>query len=156
MSTENEKQALREKLESIEKLEREYEKLKTDKHKLDGEIKPIKQYLEQSMNKARMRKFELEDGEFQVEKVPKKHQTRPTLKMAYKAISNKLGNDAMKHIINKVSELREERKKTATKKASLVIVKTGALRKPRKDKIEKKVEPKRKKKFLKRSTKNVQ
>jgi hypothetical protein len=157
-----EKAQLKQKLAAIRNLQSQYEKLKTDKQKIDTEIEPIKGYLEKTLVDTQLRKLEWE--EFQVERVSKKQQRRPTLKMTYDAIQKILGPNKLEQVKIAVKELREKRKKTAAKKASLVIVKVGFRRKPRKDKMEESQlkknkrkleapteEKPKKKKFLKRT-----
>lgn len=132
-SPEDVKQQLRQKLASIQSLQQEYEELKCKKQKIDQEIDPIKGYLENTLVDTQMRK--LEWNEFQVERVAKQQQRRPTLKITYQAVKKVLGEQALQDVKNEITNLREDRKKKAIKKASLVIVKIGKLRKPRKDKL---------------------
>lgn len=124
---------LRQNLKAIKALKTNYDRLKTEKQKIDIEIKPYKVNLGKALVNSNLKK--LEWNEFQVEKVEKKQQRRPSLKMAYKAIENTLGKDVVEIIKSDMTQLREKRKRDAKKVETLMIVKIGDLRKPRKDKL---------------------
>jgi hypothetical protein len=128
--SEEQKALLRRKIEKIAELEREKLIIEEERKHLLKAAAPLKQSLQNDLVDGPKR---VQWETCLVERVSKKQQRRPTLEMTYRAIKKVLGDTGVKEIKDEVKRLKQETKQKKVK-TTVIIVPTGDLRKPRKDK----------------------
>lgn len=153
MATEEEKAALRQKLERIEILNKQLEDLHDAKKKLQEECEPARSLVQEGMNDFGARRLELSGGDCVVQKVKILHHRKPTMQLIYQAVENVLGSTEKHEINSEVQRRREIEKASEPKQCSVQMIKTGELRKVRKDKKVKDMNNKIEKLFVGKKTK---
>lgn len=102
MATEEEKAALRQKLEKIEVLTKVLEDLTVEKKKIQQDCEPAHSLVKQGMEEFRTQRIELAEGGCIVQKVNIMHPRKPTMHFIYSAIQNVLGEQAESEIKSEV------------------------------------------------------